>query len=103
MSATDPDAGDPPDPLPSGPLTARPRNGNRVPLVIGDHATGRQGERLVSVDDIIAAIEFPTRTGLKTQPGRKRVARTERGREVHVVYEEWDDGTVYVVTTFRYP
>ena len=77
--------------------------GRRVPLVLRPHARQRQSERLVSLDDVIAAIEYPSRRGLPTQPGRKRVARTERGREVHVVYEEADDGTITVITTFRSP
>ena len=61
--------------------------------------------RLVSLDDIVATLEFPTRTtGLPVgKPGRRHWSRTERGRDTHVVFEVWDDGTVYVVTVFRRP
>jgi hypothetical protein len=90
-------------PEPEPPSTVRLRNSPPVPLIIGEHAQARQGQRLVSIDDIVATIEFPSRTGLPTQPGRKRVARSERGRETQVVYKEMEDGSIYVVTVFRCP
>jgi hypothetical protein len=54
--------------------------------------------RSITEDDVLRAIARPSKTGLPTQPNRKRVRWVKaRSMSVDVVYEEWE--SILVVVT----
>lgn len=64
------------------------------------HALDQMKIRSITQPQVLDALSSPTETGLKTQPGRKRVAkRIGPNKSLHVVYYEGTD-RVYVITTF---
>ena len=55
-------------------------------------------QREVSRLEVYETLENPTRTGLRTQPGRKRVRRERTERtSIDVIYEEFPQ-TIRIVT-----
>ena len=66
-------------------------------IEICNHALDRMKGRGVSQDEVIKTLRSPTRKGVPTQPGRKRVRKNRRSSEaVDVVYKEGDDRLVVI-------
>jgi Domain of unknown function (DUF4258) len=68
------------------------------------HALDQMNRRRISRDQVIDAINDPTRTGLPTERGRERVRREfpGSGKVIDVVYQEMAD-RIRVITAFPRP
>jgi hypothetical protein len=72
-------------------------------LEIPSHALDRMKQRGISVDEVIRAIRKPSRSGLPTEPPRRRVRKHRSPSEAIDVVYELDADRIIVVTAFPVP